>query len=147
MSVIIVSGTPGTGKTTFAKKYAKENNLKYIDVKKIIEKNDLSDKFDEKRDTLVIDVDKLNIFLIKIIKTHKDIVIDSHLSHYLPKKYVNKCYITKCNLIELKKRLKTRNYSTEKIRENMDAEIFDICRIEALEAGHNVETICTDNTI
>ena len=37
--IIIISGTPGTGKTTFAKKIAKEKNLEYIDVKKIIEQN------------------------------------------------------------------------------------------------------------
>jgi len=31
--IIAVSGTPGTGKTTIAKKLAKALNLKYIDIK------------------------------------------------------------------------------------------------------------------
>ena len=62
----------------------------------------------------------------------------------MPRKYVDKCIITKCDLKELEKRLQKRKYSKEKIRENLDAEIFDTCRVEALEAGHNVEVVNTD---
>jgi len=144
MTIIIVSGTPGTGKTTFAKKIAKQQNLKYIDVKEIIKKNNLSEGFDKEKNTDIIDIKKLNSVLIEIIKKQKDAVIDSHLSHYIPKKYVDKCYITKCDLPELKKRLEERGYSKEKVRENLDAEIFDTCRVEALEAGHEVEVVKTD---
>jgi len=142
MTVIIVSGTPGTGKTTFARKLAKEKNFEYIDVNKVGEDNDLSESFDKVRDTKIIDTDKLNKSLIKLIKD-KNVVIDSHLSHYLPKEYVDKCYITKCSLPTLKKRLEERGYSKKKVRENMDAEIFDTCRIEALELGHDVEVVET----
>ena len=41
MKVVIVTGTPGTGKTTLAKKLAKELNYKYVDVNKIIKKEGL----------------------------------------------------------------------------------------------------------
>ncbi len=147
MEVIIISGSPGTGKTTIAKKIALQKKYKYVDVNKLIKENKLNEKYDKERDTNVIDIDKLNKVLIKIIKTEKAIglVIDSHLSHYLPKKYVDRCIITKCNLKELEKRLQKRGYSKEKIRENLDAEIFDTCRVEALEAGHNVEVVKTDS--
>ena len=74
----------------------------------------------------------------------KGLVIDSHLSHYLPKEYVDTCIITKCNLKLLKKRLEERGYSKNKVRENLDVEIFDTCRLEALEAGHKVKIIETD---
>ncbi|MCM2324943.1 MAG: adenylate kinase family protein [Candidatus Woesearchaeota archaeon] len=141
---IIVSGTPGTGKTTFAKKLAKENGLEYIDVNKIIEEHGLSEGLDKDRDAKIIDVKRLNKVLIEIIKKDNDIVIDSHLSHYLSKKYVDVCYITKCSLKELKRRLEERGYSKEKVRENLDAEILDVCRIEAEEEGHKVKIIYTD---
>ncbi|MBI5073371.1 AAA family ATPase, partial [Candidatus Woesearchaeota archaeon] len=71
------------------------------------------------------------------------LVIDSHVSHYLPKKYVDLCIVTKTNLKKLKKRLQKRNYSKAKIRENMDCEIFDVCLIEAQEAGHRVKVVET----
>ena len=70
-------------------------------------------------------------------------MIDSHLSHFLPSKYVDKCYVTKCNLKELEKRLKKRKYSKKKIRENLDAEIFDVCFEEAKENKHDIEIIDT----
>src|SRR3989338_4836918 len=106
MKVIIVTGTPGTGKTAVAKRIAKEKGYKYVDVKKIIEENKLKEKYDKKRQTYDVDVKKLNIILIKKISEEKSktqerqslsgrrkckafscetkgIVIDSHLSHYL----------------------------------------------------------------
>src|SRR3989344_3005263 len=109
--IIIVTGCPGTGKTTIAKKIARQK--------------------------------KLNNFLIKMIKKEKNLVLDSHLSHYIQSKYVDKCIVTKCDLKELKKRLKKRKYSKEKIRTNLHCEIFDVCHIEALENKHNVKVIKT----
>jgi adenylate kinase len=141
--IVIVTGTPGTGKTTFAKKYAKEHKLKYIDVNKLIEEKKLYDGIDKERDSKIVDTKKLSKELVALSKKEKSMVIDSHLSHYLPKECVDKCFVTKCSLPGLKKRLEKRGYSEKKVRENMDAEIFDICRQEALENGHMVETIVT----
>jgi adenylate kinase len=143
MTVIIVTGTPGTGKTTYAKKFAKDKNYEYIDVKEVIKENNLSENHDDELDTDIIDTDKLNGVLIDIIKKEKDVVIDSHLSHYLPPELVDECIVTKCNIKTLKKRLVERGYSESKVHENLDAEIFDVCRIEALESGHNVIVIDT----
>ena len=39
--VICVSGTPGTGKTTFSIKYSKDNNFYYLDVNEFIKKKEL----------------------------------------------------------------------------------------------------------
>jgi adenylate kinase len=142
--IIIITGTPGTGKTTLAKKTAKQKKLKYIDVNKIIKENNISEGFDKKRKCEIIDTKKLNKSLIKMINEQKNLMIDSHLSHCLPKKYVDLCIVTKCDLKTLEKRLKKRKYSKSKIRENIDAEIFDTCRIEALESGHKVKVVWTD---
>ncbi|MBW2965775.1 AAA family ATPase [Candidatus Woesearchaeota archaeon] len=145
--IITVSGTPGTGKTTLSKKLAKKLNYKYIDVKKVITKNKLKESYDKKRKTYIIDIKKLNPILIKFIKQSKNLIIDSHLSHYLPKKYIDLCIITKCSLKTLEKRLKKKKYNKEKIRENLDCEIFDICLNEAKEAGHKILIIDTTKSI
>ena len=82
--------------------------------------------------------------MINLTKNSKNsLVLDSHLTHYLPSKYVDICYITKCSIKELKKRLMKRRYSKEKIRENLDAEILDVCLMEALENKHRVKVIDT----
>lgn len=193
MKTIIVSGTPGTGKTALSKKLAKKLNYHYLDVNRLILKHKLSEGYDKKRKTKIVDVKKLNSALIKEINTYKKsiqssiktapiskktnkqspitkfnknksiknkkvinnklkriikgIIIDSHLSHYLPRRYADLCIVTKCDLKTLKKRLKKKKYPESKIRENMDAEIFDICLTEAKENKHNVLVIDTTKGI
>lgn len=170
MKILIVSGTPCSGKTTLAKKLAKKLSCKYIDVNKIIKKYKLAKSYDKKRECYIVDIKKLNKKLIGIINQYKKLslekkminknlfkkiknkkikgmVIDSHLSHYLPRKYVDLCIITKCELKELERRLKKRGYIKAKIRENLDCEIFDICYNEALENKHRVIVIDTTKGI
>ncbi len=145
--ITIVTGTPGTGKTIIATAIAMQTNAVYIDVNQVIKKEKLATSFDKKRNAKVVDIKKLNKVLIEVIKEAKrkqtPLVIDSHLSHYLPKKYVDLCIVTKTNLKKLKKRLQKRNYSKAKVRENMDCEIFDVCLMEAKEAGHRVKVVET----
>ena len=145
MKVIIVSGSVGTGKTTIAKKIAKEKNYKYVDINNLIIKNKLHQGYNKKLKTRLVDTKILNKFLIKLIKNSKEkgLVIDSHFSRYLPSKYVSLCIITKTDLKRLKKRLQKRKYSKAKIDENMESEILDICLVEALENKHKVKVVYT----
>jgi adenylate kinase len=140
--IIAVSGTPGTGKTKVAKALAKALGYNYVDVKKLIEDKKLSLGYDRKRQCLVVDPKRVNKTLMEVIGK-KDSVVDSHLSHYLPQKYVGLCIITTCKLGELERRLKKRGYSKSKVRENLDAEIFEVCRCEAAEVGHELLVIDT----
>ena len=165
MKIIIVTGTPGTGKTLLSRKLAGKLNFHYIDANNIVRKYKISEGYDKKRKTKLVDANKLNKALIREISSIKNankktgkktkkkrnikngIIIDSHLSHYLPKKYVDLCIVTKCSLRLLQKRLRKRKYSKEKIRENMDAEIFDVCLNEAREKGHNILVLDTSKGI
>ncbi len=176
MKVIAVTGTPSTGKTTLSKELAKKLNFQYIDVNETIKKYKLSEGYDKKRKTKIVDVKKLNRALIREINNFKNtikknsikrisptkfnkiksiknkkikrgVIIDSHLSHYLSKKYVDLCIVTKCDLNVLKKRLKKKKYNKAKIRENLDAEIFDICLNEAKEGRYKVIVLDTTKGI
>lgn len=140
MNILIVTGTPGSGKTTLAKKLAKKHNYAYIDVNALITSHKLHEKYDKKLKTKIVDTKKLSKFLMYHVKSLRTTgaVIDSHLSHYLPSSFVDTCYVATCPLSKLKQRLKKRGYSLEKIRENLEAEAFQTCLIEAQEFGHNV---------
>ncbi|MBS3143613.1 AAA family ATPase [Candidatus Woesearchaeota archaeon] len=141
--VIIVTGSVGTGKTATAKKIAKEKKLEYVDVNELIRENKLYSYYNKKDKSYVVDVNELNNFLIKFVRKNRNVVLDSHLSHYLNPKYVDLCIVTKCDIKKLKKRLQKRKYSMEKIRTNLDCEIFDVCLVEALDKGHKVKIIDT----
>jgi len=164
MKVIIVTGSVGSGKTTLSRKLAKKLSFNYISVNKVIKDNKLSSGFDKKRKCKVIDVKKLNEVLISLIRNYekiiksieknslnkkikKGIVIDSHLSHYLPKKYVDLCIVTKCDIKKLSKRLKKRGYNKSKVKENVECEIFDVCLNEAKSKKHKVVVVYTTKGI
>ncbi len=135
---LIITGNPGTGKTYLAKKLAKLLNLKYIDVKSIIEKKKIYDSYDKKMRCYVVPIPKLKSALKPILK-QDNIIIDSHLSHYLDPKDIDLCIVKRCpDLKKLKRRLEKRKYSKAKVRENLDCEIFDICLNEAKENKHNI---------
>ena len=142
---IIVTGTPGTGKTTIARLIAKKLQFQYIDINKVIKEKKLSVFYDKKRKTKVVDEKKLARELIKLIKKNNKVVIDGHLSHFIPRKYASVCIVTRCDLKTLKRRLGKRHYGKEKIRENLDAELFEVILNEALERKHNVYVIDTSN--
>lgn len=145
--IIIISGTPCTGKTTLSRRIAKKLGFKHLDVSKLIKANKIAERYDNKRKCYVVDVKKLNKLLIEKIKEYPNLVIDSHLSHYLPKKYADLCIITKCDLKILEKRLKKRKYNNNKIRENLDCEIFDICLNESKEIGHKILIVDTTKRV
>ena len=144
--IIIITGTPATGKTSLSKLLAKKLGYEYLDLNTFSKEHDLIVDFDKKRDCDIIDEEKLSE-KIEIYSKNKNLIIDSHMSHYVNPKIVDKCIVTKCDLKELKARLEKRNYSENKIRENLDSEIFDICFTEAVEEGHNPIIVWTDKNI
>ncbi|MBI2134196.1 adenylate kinase family protein [Candidatus Woesearchaeota archaeon] len=143
-TVISVTGTPGTGKTSLSMELSKLMGYLYIDPFHFFGKK-VTIGYDNIRRTLIVDEQKMADQLTKLIPSIKEpgVVIDSHMSHFLPIKLVTLCIVTRCDLKILKKRLEAKGYSARKVRENLDAEIFDSCLIEAAEAGHKMLVLNT----
>jgi len=146
--IIVVTGTPGTGKTTYAKAFAAKHGYAYVNDNALIKKYNLSEGYDKIDQCEIVDTDKFNAKLVELIsaarKARKSIVIDSHLGHFLPPRYVDTCIVMRCsNLKELKKRLAARKYSVQKIKDNLEAEIMESCVQDAIAKGHTVEVVET----
>jgi adenylate kinase len=134
MTTIVITGTPCTGKTTLAKFVEKKLDYKRLDLHDYYEK--LAVAYNKEKKCYDLDLKKLE----SLVKKQKgNLVIDSHIAHLLPKKMVDLCIVLTCsNLKELEKRLQKRKYSSKKIRENLDAEIFQICLNESKELEHKL---------
>lgn len=132
MTTICVTGTPGTGKTTVAKQLAKVLGFEYFDVNTILDSHTTG--FDKQRNCKIIDTDSL-IEELESLAEDKDVVVDSHLSHFM--RGISLCVITRCDLFTLKQRLSLRDYSEDKVQENLQSEIMDVIIGEVEELGIN----------
>jgi adenylate kinase len=73
---------------------------------------------------------------LKRSKNINGLILDSHLSHYLPD--LNYCIVVKRDLKKLSQEYKKRKYNKEKIKENLQAEIFEICLMEAMDLDNRI---------
>jgi adenylate kinase len=135
--IVAISGTPGTGKSEVAKAIAEKLKWGLVDLNKLAEEKKLYLGYDSKRDCKIVDLKGL---AKEIEKLTGDCIIESHYAHDMPADLV---IVLRANPAEIRKRLKGRGWTTEKIEENVEAEIMEICVSEALEKGRKVFQVDT----
>ncbi len=138
--IFFLSGTPGTGKTTAANRL-KDHDFFIISVGDFVIKYNLYCDEDKKRDTKIIDDEKINTFFSKyLVDTNisKPIIIESHYADVIEIP-CELAIILRCHPHILEKRLQSRNYSPEKIRENVQAELLGDSTSHMLEKEELVE--------
>jgi adenylate kinase len=130
MMRIILTGTPGTGKTSIGNELAKALKCEIIHVNELLKKGRLYSK--KEGGEHVADLPKLRKALLAILKTKENIILESHLlcDLRLPADIV---IVMRCDPKELDRRLRKRKYAKIKINENLLSEILDYCLINALE--------------
>jgi len=141
---VIITGTPGTGKTTVTKLLSEKGWISY-DITSFVKEKSLFLGYDIIRDSLIIDEEQLQEELVKKAEDHSIVILDGHTATLIEDKFVKYCFVLKIELEVLNKRLRIRNYSELKVSENLQAEIMESCLNEAYEAYeinkiHEVET-------
>jgi MoxR-like ATPase len=63
---VLVTGTPGTGKTTTCEAVAERTGLRHINVSDLVKTQELHQGWDAEHDALVIDEDKVLVPLLKL---------------------------------------------------------------------------------
>ena len=141
--VILVTGTPGVGKTTVAHKLASKLDALYISITELVKKQKLITGIDENRQTLIADTKKVSKQLQEILaNTEGSIIIEGHYAvDVVPKKDVNTVFVLRRDPRELKSALENRGYEEKKLWENLAAEILDVCLWDALSAC-GVDKVC-----
>ncbi len=133
---ILVTGTPGVGKTAVSHKLASKLDALYIGITELVKKQKLITSVDDERKTLIADTEKVSKQLQEILaKTEASIIIEGHYAvDVVPKKDVNTVFVLRRDPRELKDALEKRGYDEKKLWENLAAEILDVCLWDALSA-------------
>ena len=133
--IIIVTGVPGTGKTTVSKMLSERVGGVHIDLSELVKKEKLHSHFDEERQTLVVDLEKLeNKIELLASKTEKQVILDGHLAQIaVSSGLVSYAFVLRRAPWELERVLKMRGWPSEKVLENVEAELIDVVLVETLE--------------
>ncbi|CDU16056.1 hypothetical protein YYC_02327 [Plasmodium yoelii 17X] len=147
---IIITGTPGVGKTTLSEELVEIINKDFeemfkIDVKEplkmihlnlsnIIKNERLYDEYDDELDASIYSEELVNNKLKKLNLENGGYIIDFHDVNFL---YENKCidkiFLLTASTNVLYERLENRNYKKEKIKNNIECEIFQVIKEDILE--------------
>ncbi|KAJ5787447.1 hypothetical protein N7457_002437 [Penicillium paradoxum] len=131
---IIITGTPGVGKTVHCEQLAQEIGLKHLSINQIAKDRGCFDEYDEELKTWVVDEDKLLDALEDEIP-NGGYLIDWHACDLFPKSWIDLVVVLRCPTTDvLYDRLSSRGYHEKKLEENLDAEIFGVLIDEAREA-------------
>jgi len=130
--VIAVSGTPGTGKSVFARALARKLDARLVDLNALIKKKKLF-RLDVDG-TRIANLRGMRAEFTRIMKRSSDsIVVEGLLAHLLPTKYLTHVVVLRTRPKVLEKRFRARKYSKAKLHDNLEAEALSVILWEAVQ--------------
>ncbi|CAD6439663.1 b7c8b421-31ee-4218-a7a9-8dcb563c8a21 [Sclerotinia trifoliorum] len=130
---IIITGTPGVGKTTHCEQLAENTGLKHLSVNDVVKEKGCHEGWDDELKTWIVDEDKLLDEIEDEVK-QGGYIIDWHACELFPKSWIDLVVVLRVDSTLLYDRLKARNYPEAKLQENLDAEIMEVLLEEARES-------------
>jgi len=135
---ILVTGTPGVGKTSTASRIAQELNLTHINVGEVIQQNKCYDGYDSELQTQILDEDALLDILEPLVtgscsseEQEGGRILDYHSCELFPQRWFDLVLVLRADTHVLYDRLTLRGYSARKREENMECEIMGVLAEEA----------------
>lgn len=155
---ILVTGTPGVGKSTLCEKLSKITGLRWLEISKVAKDNNCLEEYDEVYKCCVLDEDKLLDGLEEVMSAGGNIV-DYHCCELFPERWFDIVFVLSTDNTTLFDRLSARGYSGKKLEDNIDCEIFktildearasyakeivhELTNITAEELENNLQRIC-----
>lgn len=134
--VILVTGTPAVGKTTVSRLLASKLDAVHVDLTELAEREKLTSGVDKVRKTLIVDIIGVSERVQETLAgSQRDIVIDGHYAvDVVAAKDVHVVFVLRRDPEELKGLMEDRGFKGRKLRENLSAEILDVCLWDAVSA-------------
>ncbi|RWR74822.1 adenylate kinase isoenzyme 6 [Cinnamomum micranthum f. kanehirae] len=127
---ILVTGTPGTGKTTTCSLVAEATELRHINVSELVKQKNLHDGWDDEFHCHVINEDLVCDELEDIMEEGGNIV-DYHGCDFFPERWFDRVVVLQTDNSVLYDRLASRGYMGPKLTNNIECEIFQVLLEEA----------------
>ncbi|KAH8887475.1 P-loop containing nucleoside triphosphate hydrolase protein [Thozetella sp. PMI_491] len=143
---IVITGTPGVGKTSHCEVLAERTGLRHLSVNQIVKDRDCHEGWDEEYQSWIVDEDKLLDALEEEVKDG-GCIIDWHACDLFPKRWVDLVVVLRVDSQTLYDRLTARKYPEVKLQENLDSEIMEVILQEARESyDEEIVVELTSNT-
>ncbi|KAK0727998.1 P-loop containing nucleoside triphosphate hydrolase protein [Lasiosphaeria miniovina] len=130
---IIITGTPGVGKTSHCELLAERTGLRHVSINQIVKDRECHEGWDKEYESWIVDEDKL-LDAIEDDAKKGGCILDWHACDLFPKSWIDLVVVLRVGSATLYDRLKLRNYPEIKLQENIDSEIMDVLYQEALES-------------
>jgi len=145
--LLLVTGVPGTGKTTISSLLAAELGAEHIELTRLVREGGLSQGWDQARATAIADMKALRNAISNILdNTTRPLIIDGHYSpDVAPRDEATLVIVLRCAPWVIREKLLERGYSIRKVRENVEAELLGTCLTDAL-AVQDPEKVCEIDT-
>lgn len=138
---IIITGTPGCGKTSHAESLISllleesipQGSFTHYAISDVAKERKCIDSYDERLDTSVVDEDLLLDSLEPDMR-NGGAIIDWHCCEIFPERFIDLCVVLRTDNSILHGRLSKRGYNDAKLQENIDCEIMDIISQEAKDS-------------
>ncbi|MDE1862132.1 MAG: AAA family ATPase [Thaumarchaeota archaeon] len=138
----IITGTPGTGKHTIARRVARELGLHLVDVNEVAKTCGLAKR---KGGALEVDVVKLSNMIKRKIPQASLLV--GHLAPYVvSKRNVESCIVLRRSPYKLERSYRARGYSRKKALENLGSEILGTIYYDAVKNFGRKKVLQLDTT-
>lgn len=150
---ILITGTPGVGKTSLARLLEDQLNDEFpgkftlVQVSKLVVDQKLYRKWNEEFNVPEFDEDMLCDALEQSMYSGGQI-IDFHSCSFFPRSWFQAIVLLRANNTQIFDRLTERGYAERKIRENVEAEIFNVVFDEVYESFDKGLVVCLEsNTV
>ncbi|MCJ1260214.1 factor activating pos9 [Lobaria immixta] len=130
---IIVTGTPGVGKTSHCALLAQNTGLTHMSINQTVKERGCHDGWDEEFQSWIVDEDKLLDSIEDEVK-QGGYIIDWHSCDLFPRRWIDLVVVLRTNSTKLYDRLEARRYPEQKLQENLDSEIMQVLLEEARQS-------------